>query len=345
MERDHLSALYGHPIPVERAGVRQGSGALPTERLLARRLETQRFADRIDLESVRLLGAVCESGSIARAADSEALTSSAISKRIKDLEDLFGAPLLVRRREGVVPTAAGRIVAGVWAELEPILRAMHDRVKSAETPEDDSVRMLCDTRVARFVAVDRLGRAAARDVAGRVRLLEVSAARLADSMGEHDADIGVLLDGNDDSAADACPTSYRSTRVVLSAAICIVHDDHPMSDRPEVGSRDIAAFPIVVAPETGIRGETLRSDRDAAGFVIETAPWSRTLSDALEHLDTHGGDHVLIAPSALIERLHRFPNLRSIQCSASWTTLRLVVLRRERERDGIGEVIRAALDG
>lgn len=342
MERDHLSALYGHRMLAERPGVEPGSRAAPDSASIRAR-ETLRLADRIDLESVRLLSAVCESGSIARAADIETLTPSAISKRLKDLEELFGMPLLVRRREGVVPTAAGRIVAGVWAEIEPILRAVRQRVKSVEAPADDSVIMVCDTRVARFVAVDRLGRVAARNVAGRVRLLEVSAARLADSMGELDADIGVLQDGNDETAAEACRSGYRSTRVILPAAVCVVRDDHPLSGRSEVGNSDIAPFPVVVAPETGIRGEALRADRAASVFVIETAPWSRTLSDALEQLDTLERNHVLIAPALISERLYRFPRLRSIRCSASWTMLRLVVLRRERERSGVDDVIRAAL--
>lgn len=344
MHRDHLAALYGHLSSAERLSARPSSVAA-RERGAARDRETTRLAGRIDLESVRLLGAVCKSGSIARAADIETLTPSAISKRLKDLEDLFGVPLLVRRREGVVPTAAGRIVAGVWAEVEPILRAMRDRVKSIETAAADSVKILCDARVARFIAVDRLGRAAARDVAGRVRVLEVSAARLADSMRENDADIGVLLDRNDESGADACPSGLRSTRVVMPAAICIVRDDHPLSDRREVGSLDIAPFPVVVAPETGIREEALRSDSDAAAFSIETAPWSRTLSDGLEQLDTHGGNHVLIAPTVLTERLHRFPRLSWMRCSAGWAALPLVVLRRERERGGVDEVVRAALEG
>ena len=342
MQRDDLNALHGHPISAERPDVGRGWRAA-TESSATRARETLRLADRIDLESVRLLSAVCESGSIARAADIETLTPSAISKRLKDLEELFGMPLLVRRREGVLPTAAGRIVAGVWSEIEPILSAVRQRVKAVEAPADDSVTIVCDTRVARFVAVDRLGRTAAREVAGRVRLLEVSAARLADSMGEFDADIGVLQDGNDETAAEACPSGYRSARVVLPAAVCVVRDDHPLSGRPEVGNRDIAPFPVVVAAETGIRGEALHLDRAAGVFMIETAPWSRTLSDALEQLDTHEGQHVLLAPPLISERLYRFPRLRSIRCTASWSMLRLVVLRRERERGSVDDVIRAAL--
>lgn len=342
MKQEPLNVLYGQPTSAGRPGARPGPSAA-RDSVSAQARETLRLADRIDLESVRLLSAVCESGSIARAADIETLTQSAISKRLKDLEQLFGMPLLVRRREGVVPTPAGRIVAGVWAEIEPILRALRHRVKSVDAPADDTVTLVCDTRVARFVAVDRLGRAAAREIAGRVRLLEVSAARLADSMGELDADIGVLQDGNDESAAEACRSGYRSNRVVLPAAICVVRDDHPLSGRPEVGNRDIAPFPVVVAPETGIRGEALRSDPTASVFVMETAPWSRTLSDALEQLDTHEGTHVLIAPPSISERLHRFPRLRSMRCSANWSMLRLVVLRRERERGGVDEVIRTAL--
>ncbi|HSH90404.1 MAG TPA: LysR family transcriptional regulator [Ramlibacter sp.] len=61
----------------------------------------------LDLTSLRLFAAVCESGNIARAGEKANIVPSAISKRLAQLEDTVGTPLLVRKRHGVVPTAAG----------------------------------------------------------------------------------------------------------------------------------------------------------------------------------------------------------------------------------------------
>jgi DNA-binding transcriptional LysR family regulator len=62
----------------------------------------------LDLTTLRLFVAVCETGNIARAGEQASIVGSAISKRLAQLEHRVGTPLLVRKRHGVVPTAAGQ---------------------------------------------------------------------------------------------------------------------------------------------------------------------------------------------------------------------------------------------
>lgn len=61
-----------------------------------------------DLTTLRLFVLVCEAGNIARAGERASIVGSAISKRLAQLEQQVGTPLLVRKRHGVVPTAAGQ---------------------------------------------------------------------------------------------------------------------------------------------------------------------------------------------------------------------------------------------
>ena len=65
------------------------------------------FARRIDLTSLQLFVAVCELGSIGRAAEREFIAASAISKRLSDLEAALNTPLLYRHARGVDLTPAG----------------------------------------------------------------------------------------------------------------------------------------------------------------------------------------------------------------------------------------------
>jgi DNA-binding transcriptional LysR family regulator len=62
---------------------------------------------KLDLTSLQLFVAVCDAKSITHAADVEGIAASAISKRITQLEQYAGAPLLQRSRSGVVPTKSG----------------------------------------------------------------------------------------------------------------------------------------------------------------------------------------------------------------------------------------------
>jgi DNA-binding transcriptional LysR family regulator len=66
------------------------------------------FARRIDLTSLQLFVAVCELGSIGRAAEREFIAASAVSKRLSDLEATLETTLLYRHTRGVDLTPAGQ---------------------------------------------------------------------------------------------------------------------------------------------------------------------------------------------------------------------------------------------
>lgn len=62
---------------------------------------------KLDFTSLELFVAVCECRSITHAAESQNITASAISKRISQLEEFAGTPLLIRTSSGVAPTNEG----------------------------------------------------------------------------------------------------------------------------------------------------------------------------------------------------------------------------------------------
>ena len=76
--------------------------------LPAVKLSERSFARRIDLISLQLFVAVCEAGSIGKAAEREFIAASAVSKRLADLEAALGTPLLYRHARGVDLTPAGQ---------------------------------------------------------------------------------------------------------------------------------------------------------------------------------------------------------------------------------------------
>src|ERR1700754_3697128 len=63
---------------------------------------------RFDLADLSLFRHVVEAGSITHGAERANLALAAASTRIRNMEEALGAPLLLRRRQGVQPTQAGR---------------------------------------------------------------------------------------------------------------------------------------------------------------------------------------------------------------------------------------------
>ena len=81
---------------------------------------------RIDIESMRAFVAVVKFSSIRRAAEQLDLTPSAVSWKIKRLEERVGKPLLIRDGHELRPSHEGRVVL---ADAPAIIQA-HDRMVS-----------------------------------------------------------------------------------------------------------------------------------------------------------------------------------------------------------------------
>src|SRR3954454_10461743 len=63
---------------------------------------------RFDLTDLSLFRHVVEAGSITHGAERAHLALAAASTRIRHMEESLGAPLLLRSRQGITPTPAGR---------------------------------------------------------------------------------------------------------------------------------------------------------------------------------------------------------------------------------------------
>src|SRR3954454_11651251 len=82
---------------------------------------------RFDLTDLSLFRHVVEAGSITRGADRAHLALAAASTRIRNMEEALGSPLLVRARQGVTPTPAGRtLVQHARTMLEQAERLRED---------------------------------------------------------------------------------------------------------------------------------------------------------------------------------------------------------------------------
>ena len=66
------------------------------------------MAPRLDPYSLQRFPAAAEEGSLARAATRGHIARSALSRRIGDLETVFGTPLFIRSAHGITLTGAGR---------------------------------------------------------------------------------------------------------------------------------------------------------------------------------------------------------------------------------------------
>jgi len=102
-------------------------------------LHTDTFAGHVKLRHLKIVMAVAQSGSMAKAADSLAISHSVISKAIAELEQTLGVRLFDRGSQGVKPTMYGRALVQCGVAVFDELR---QGVKQVEFLADPTVGQL-----------------------------------------------------------------------------------------------------------------------------------------------------------------------------------------------------------
>jgi LysR family transcriptional regulator, glycine cleavage system transcriptional activator len=137
-------------------------------------------------DSLVAFDAAVRHGSMTHAATELALTQSAVSHRIRRLEDFMGAPLLRRHNTGLVPTAAGEAVLEGLAELLGGFASLRTRCQAAAGP--DRLRVGVGVALAENWLVRRLP-----DFAAAFPHLSVELIVLENEAPEHMADLDVRI--------------------------------------------------------------------------------------------------------------------------------------------------------
>ena len=197
----------------------------------------------LDLTSLRLFVAVCETRNIARAAEQQAIVGSAISKRLAALEDTVGTPLLVRRRHGVAPTPAGetlleharallaraaqieRDMAGYAAGVRGHVRVLATQSAIAESLADD---------VAAFLKMP-----AHRDI--RIDMEEAVSTQVLRGVREGGASLGICWDAADLRGLHHWPWRGDHLAVVMPPS-------HPLARNRRLDFADTLPFEHVSMP-------------------------------------------------------------------------------------------------
>ncbi len=177
------------------------------------------FARRVDLTSLQLFVAVCELGSIGRAAEREFLAASAISKRLSDLETAVNTPLLYRHSRGVTLTPAGESLLhharAVLFGLEKMQGELSEYAKGVR----GHVRVHANiSAIVQFLPED-LGAFARMHPGVKIDLEEHLSHQVVHAVREGAADIGIChtpaagVDSNGDNDLPSRP--YRQDHLVL----------------------------------------------------------------------------------------------------------------------------------
>ncbi|WP_061934768.1 LysR family transcriptional regulator [Aureimonas sp. AU22] len=217
---------------------------------------------RVDPYSLRLFLTVAQEGSIARAAEREHIAPSALSRRIADLEQALGAPLLVRSPRGIKLTDAGEIALSRGTRLESELNALAREVQARSGTLSGTLRVLATPSAIVGYLPERLR--AFRDgyPAVDVALQECSTQEVVRGCLDDRADVGIGM-------RTEAPSGVESWFFCNDPFIVVLPRGHPSARRQAMTLAELAAHPLISIQAGGSLDRTLRAKASEAGLKLD----------------------------------------------------------------------------
>jgi len=191
-----------------------------------------------DLVDLRLFRHVVEAGSITHGAERSHLALAAASTRIRNMEQTLGAPLLLRSRQGVTPTAAGRTLLQHARAILGQAARLRDELAAYSGGLAGQVRVLSNTNALTEFLPEALGAFLAAHPQVSVDLEERLSDEIVGLIAEGVGDIGIVAGTVDTGALETFP--FRSDRFVV-----VVARDDPLATRPDIGFPEVLEHDIV----------------------------------------------------------------------------------------------------
>ena len=147
----------------------------------------------LDLFSLSLFVAICETRSISRAAERMNIVASAASRRVGLLEHEAGLPLLIRRPHGVEPTSAGLIVLRYARDVMHLGQKVEAELEDHRSGASGTIRVYASSSVLVECLAADLAAFAKEQPAIKIDLEERPSIDTLEALYRKQADVGVVV--------------------------------------------------------------------------------------------------------------------------------------------------------
>ena len=280
------------------------------------------FARRVDLTSLQLFVAVCELGSIGRAAEREFIAASAVSKRLSDLEATLETPLLYRHTRGVDLTPAGQSLLHHARSVLFSLEKMQAELSEYADGVRGHVRIHANiSAIVQFLPED-LGSFAKAHPQVKIDLQEHLSSDVVRAVQEGAADLGICNTGVVPAGPELQTRDYRSDELVL-----IVPRGHALAQEREVAFQDTLEFDHVGLHANSSIYLAMREAAAAADRNIRLRIQVTGL-DAMCRM-IHSGLGVGVMPHRAFELMHGVGDLECVRLTDEWATREIRLVARD----------------
>ena len=285
---------------------------------------TRPFNRRMDLISLELFVAVCELGSIGKAAEREFIAASAVSKRLSDLEAALGTALLYRHTRGVSLTPAGESMLHHARSVLFSLEKMQGELSEYADGVRGHVRVHASmSAIVQFLPED-LGAFISSHPQVKIDLEEHLSTEVVRAVAEGAADLGMCnaAGGMTNRHGELQSLPYRTDKLVL-----IVPAGHELRAQAAIYFEDALGYDQV---GLHVNSSIYMAMQQAATKVARNIKLRIHVSglDAMCRM-IHNGLGVGVMPQRAFELMQGVGELRSIDLLDGWATRRIDLVARD----------------
>ncbi|MFT3814131.1 MAG: LysR family transcriptional regulator [Acidovorax sp.] len=281
------------------------------------------FARRIDLTSLQLFVAVCELGSIGRAAEREFIAASAVSKRLSDLEAAVDTALLYRHSRGVTLTPAGESLLHHARTVLFGLERMQGELSEYADGVRGHVRMHANiSAIVQFLPED-LGAFAQAHSQIKIDLQEHLSPDVLHAVREGAADLGIC------SVPEAMEGELQSRPYRTDHLVLVVPQSHALSAQAAIKFEDVLECDIVGLHAGSSISLQMRRAAAQAGRPLRQRIQVTGLDAMCRMIDNGLG--VGLLPDRAFELMHGVGRLTAIRLDEPWAQRELQLVARDFE--------------
>jgi DNA-binding transcriptional LysR family regulator len=275
---------------------------------------------RLDLTSLQLFVAVCELGSIGKAAEREFIAPSALSKRLSDLEAVLGSALLHRHSRGVDLTPAGQSLLHHARSVLFSLERMQSELGEYADGQRGQVRIHASISATVQFLPEDLGAFVRAHQGIKIDLEEHLSTEVLRAVQEGVADVGIC--NTADGVGELQTLPYRQDQLVL-----VVPKGHALAAQPSVAFEDTLAFDHVGLHSNSSIYVTMRQAAAALGQTIKLRIQVTGL-DAMGRM-IHNGLGIGVMPLRAFTLMHSAGDLTAVALTDGWATRHIDLVARD----------------
>ncbi len=277
---------------------------------------------RFDLPDLSLFRHVVDAGSITHGAERAHLALAAASTRIRNMEDVLGAPLLTRSRQGVTPTQAGRTLLQHARTILRQAERLHEDLGAYGGGLAGQIRVLSNTNALTEFLPEALSSFLAAHPNVSVDLEERLSDEIVGLIAEGVADLGVVAGTVDAGGLETYP--FRRDRFVL-----VVARDHPLAKRARVGFEEVLDQDFVGLDRASAIQRFLATKALRIGRPLRLRVQVRSFDAVCRLVECKVG--VGVVPESTVRRVSKTMAIKPVALSDAWAVRDLTICVRSRE--------------